>query len=194
MRSGDLVDEPLGPGLGRGAGGQGISAFDEFELALLGKKFGGRCGPAGHSKQSGITAIRWHPAPCRAQDQPADEIGVSTSSQLRHGAAHRVAGHDCGVDTEQFGQSGDIIGNVFETEPFRGTDTSAVASVIEGYDMELLAQRLKHAEPVEGTGDRPPMQQDDRGSIGRPGNMVDIGGSAARQFECLPLGEWRTTD
>ena len=69
-----------------------------------------------------------------------------------------------------------------------------MTAMIEGDNIEFLTQGLKRAEPIESAGDRPPVQQDDGGRVGRAGHMVDIGGAAARQFECLPRREWRATD
>ena len=94
--------------------------------------------------------------------------------ELGDRATHGVADGDDGLEAENLGEGGDVIGAVLETKGPAAANPPAVTPMVEGDDVEVMAERLEAAEPVQGGGGGPPVEEDQGGRAGRAGDLVHV--------------------
>ena len=85
-------------------------------------------------------------------------------------------------------QRGGVVGAVGQPEPSPGADATAVATVVDGDDPEVPAQRLERLEPVEAPGGHEPVQQDDGRRAGRARDLPDERGAPAGELQATARG------
>jgi len=91
--------------------------------------------------------------------------------QLSDHAAHRVSDRDKAADTQDFGQRGDIISAILETEPRACTDPVTMAAQVDSDDTEVTRQRHQNLSPVQLGREGDSMDEHERLSALRTGTF-----------------------
>ena len=98
---------------------------------------------------------------------------MTPPEELRDRAAHRVARRDHLAGSEFVHERRDVVGAVGETHVPAGADATSMAAQVGREHMELPAQRLEGAEPVEPAARHEPVEEDEGRCPRRAGDLTD---------------------
>ena len=122
----------------------------------------------------------------RAEHEARDLVGVTPPEELRDRAAHRVARGDHLAGSELVHERRDVVGAVGETHAPAGADAAGMAAQVGRDHMELPAQRVERAEPVEPAARHEPVEEHEGRRTGRPGDLTDERRAPPREPDAAP--------
>ena len=114
--------------------------------------------------------------------------------QLRDRAAERVADSDDRTDVERIERGGRVVGTVGEPEAPAVANAPTMPPHVDRDHVEVLAQRVEHAEPVEAAARHPTVKQQQRWSAGWSLDTTHERRAAAGKHKSLAHGERWTAD
>jgi hypothetical protein len=98
---------------------------------------------------------------------------MTLPDELRHRATHRIPDRDERVDPECIGDGDGVVSTVFEPERPTRAQPAPVTAMVEGNHPPMLRQLGVTREEIEVGGRRPTVQQNERRSPGRTGDVAN---------------------